>query len=141
MILKVKKLREDAKLPEYAHHGDAGFDIYGMEHIEIKPGERKMIPTGLSFEVPEGHVMLVWDKSGLAKNFGLHNLAGVIDSGFRGEVNILIINHGSEVHVFEKHDKIAQALIQKVERVEFEEVDGLSETLRGGGGWGSTGKK
>jgi len=141
MKIKVKKLNSEAKIPQYAHQGDAGFDVYSVEHIEIKPGERKAISTGLSFEIQEGYVMLVWDKSGLSKNFGLHTLAGVIDSGFRGEVNILVINHGSETHIFEKHDKIAQVLVQKVEQANFEEVDELSDSSRGDGGWGSTGKK
>jgi len=142
MKIKVKKINPKAKIPKYAHTGDVGFDVYALEHVEIKPGERKMIPTGLSFEIPEGYAMLFWDKSGLAKDFGLHKMAGVIDPGFRGEVGVVIINHGNKTHVFEKHDKIAQALVQKVEQAEFEEVESLSEgTSRGDGGWGSTGHK
>lgn len=141
MKLKIKRLHLDAKLPSYAHPWDAGLDICTTEETTILPGERKMLPTGLSFEIPEGYVGLVWDKSGLAKNHGITNLAGVIDSGFRGECMILSFNSGSEPHTFHKGDKVAQILIQSINHFEIEEIQELSQTSRGEGGWGSTGKQ
>jgi dUTP pyrophosphatase len=136
-----KKIHPDAKIPSYAHHGDAGFDVCSCEDIVINPGERKIIRTGLAFEIPDGYVALVWDKSGLAKNHGITNLAGVIDCGFRGESCVLLYNVSEEPFIIEKGNKIAQVLIKKVERAEFEEVGELNETSRAGGGWGSTGIK
>lgn len=140
MQLKVKKLHPDAVIPSYAHPWDAGLDICTVEEITLAAGERKMIPTGLSYEIPEGFVGLVWDKSGLAKNHGITNLGGVIDAGFRGESFILCMNTGSEPYTFRKGDKVAQMLIQPVSIVEVSEVEELSDTTRGDGGWGSTGK-
>jgi dUTP pyrophosphatase len=141
MKIKVKKVRPDATIPSYAHPGDAGFDVHACEDMIINPGERKLVSTGLSFEFPEGFVALVWDKSGLAKNHGITNLAGVIDSGFRGESHILLYNISDKPFSIEKGNKIAQILIKRVERAEFEEVEELSDTSRGQGGWGSTGIK
>ena len=138
MQIKVKKLHPDARIPTYAHPGDAGFDVYAVRREELAPGERKAIPIGLSFELPEGYVLLGWDKSGLAKNHGIHNLAGVIDSGYRGEVHVVLINLGTKTIVFEKGSRVAQMLIQSVERAHFFEADDLSETSRGDGAWGSS---
>ena len=141
MTIKVQVLKPEAKIPAYAHSGDAGFDLYTIDFVEIQPGERKKIPLGLAFEIPDGYVGLVWDKSGLADRFGIHGLAGVIDCGYRGEVSVMLLNAGKEMASFEPGMKIAQMLIQKVEQVQFEEVKELSNTTRGVGGWGSTGMK
>ena len=141
MILKVKKLDPDAKMPSYAHAGDAGMDIYSNETVTIKPGEALKVKTGIAFEIPEGFVGLMWDKSGIAFNHKLKTLSGVIDSGYRGESLVSLINLGAEPYIIEKGHKIVQMLIQKVECPEIIEAESLSETSRGAGGFGSTGKK
>lgn len=141
-MLKVKILKIDskAKVPFYAHEGDAGFDLHSIENCTLNPGEKKVIRTGLKMEIISGYFGSIRDKSGLAAKFGIHVLAGVIDSGYRGEICIALINLGKEEFEINIGDKIAQMLIQKVECVEFEEVEELSETSRGSGGFGSTGK-
>ena len=141
MILKIKKLTSDAKLPSYAHHGDAGLDLYSAEDKIIKPNERAVIKTGLAMEFPHGHAGLLWDKSGLAAKNGLKVLGGVVDCNYRGEVMVLIMNLSNKDYEAKKGEKIAQMLIQKVEHMEIEEVKELSDTTRGAGGFGSTGKK
>ncbi len=140
MQLKIKKLNPLAQIPTYAHLGDAGFDVRAIENTVIKPGERKGIPTGLALEIPEGHVGLVWDKSGLALKNGITNFAGVIDAGYRGEWSVVLYNAGAEDFVINAGDKLAQMLIQKIERVEIVEATELSDTARADGGFGSTGK-
>jgi dUTP pyrophosphatase len=140
MKIKIKKMRPDAKLPSYAHPGDAGMDLYSAETATIKPGERRKIPTGISVELPHGYVGLVWDKSGLAANHGVTNLAGVMDAGYRGEYIVTLINVGQEPYTIETGHKIAQLLIQRIEHPDIEEVSELSESSRGEGGFGSTGK-
>lgn len=142
MILKIKKIAgaEDLPTPNYAHSGDAGLDLYAREETTLLPGERKMIPTGLQFEVPEGYVGLVWDKSGLSIKNGLKTLGGVLDSGYRGELMVGIVNLGNESYTFKRGHKVAQLLIQKIENPEIKVVTELGETARGEGGFGSTGK-
>jgi dUTP pyrophosphatase len=140
MKLKIKKLNEDAKVPSYAHHDDAGFDLYTVKDIVLKSGQREMIPTGIAMEIPEGYVGLVWDKSGLAMKHGLKTIGGVVDSMYRGEIMIGVINLSKEDYTFLKGHKVAQMIIQKKEKVDFEEVKELSDTMRGEGGFGSTGK-
>jgi dUTP pyrophosphatase len=140
MKLKIKKLHEDAIIPKYAHYDDAGFDLFSIKDIPIKKGERITIPTGLVMEIPEGYVGLIWDKSGLAVKNGIKTMAGVIDSTYRGEILLAVINLGENDYVFEKGHKVAQMIIQKKETVEFEEIKELSQTVRGEGGIGSTGK-
>lgn len=140
MKLKIKKLSEDAIVPEYAHLGDAGFDLFSVEKTEIDPMQRVQIKTGIAMEIPEGFVGLVWDKSGLSHKNGLKTLGGVVDSGYRGEIMVGIINLSKEKYILEKGHKMAQMLIQKVERVEIETVSDLSDTTRGESGFGSTGK-
>ncbi len=99
-----------------------------------------MIHTWIAMEIPDGHVGLIWDKSGLSTKHGLKTLAGVVDAGYRGEISIAMANVGNEPYTFKKGEKIAQMLIQKVEQAEFTEVEELSETSRGAGGFGSTGR-
>ncbi|MFH1781475.1 MAG: dUTP diphosphatase [Patescibacteria group bacterium] len=141
MKLLVQKIDKDAKLPAFALPGDAGMDIFVNEEYTLKPGERYLFSTGIKIAVPEGHVGLVWDKSGLAVKQGLKTMAGVVDEGYRGELKILVINLDEEAIKVEKHSKVAQMLIQKKETVEVEEVEELNETDRGEGGFGSTGLK
>jgi len=138
--LKVKKLHPDAKLPEFVHHGDAGMDLFSKEKVTIKVGERVKISTGIAVEIPHGYVGLVWDKSGLAATHMLKNLGGVMDAGYRGEYIVTLINLGHEDYVVEKHHKIGQLLIQKVEHPKIVEVEELSDSVRGTGGFGSSGK-
>ncbi len=138
--LKIKKLHSDAKVPSYAHPGDAGMDLYALERTEIKPGERVQVKTGVAMEFPHGYVALIWDKSGLSQKHGLKTLGGVIDACYRGECLIGLINLSNETYVFEKHHKICQMLMQEIIQPDIEIVDELSETERGSGGRGSTGK-
>jgi dUTP pyrophosphatase len=140
MKLKIKRLHADAKIPVYSHHDDAGFDLFSIDNITLKKGERAMVPTGIAMEIPEGHVGLVWDKSGLAMKHGIKTIGGVVDSQYRGEIIIGVMNLSKEDYTFEKGHKIAQMIIQKKEFVDFEEVPELSDTTRGEGGFGSTGK-
>ncbi len=140
MILKVKKLSSDAVLPSYAHEGDAGMDMYANENVVINPGQAVKIKTGIAMEIPEGYVGLMWDKSGLSTNHRIKSLGGVIDSSYRGESLLGVINLGDTPYTIEKGHKVVQMLIQKVERVDILESDELSDTSRGAGGFGSTGK-
>lgn len=140
MQIRIKKL--DSSLPDlrYAKPGDAGFDLYAREGTVMMPGVHTAVPTGVSIELPHGHVSLVWDKSGIAIKNGLKVLGGVIDAEYRGEYMVGMINLSDKEYVFEKGDKVAQVLIQRVEHVTFEIVDELSETERGDTGFGSSGK-
>ena len=140
MKVKIKKLHPDAIIPRYAQPGDAGMDLFVPEAFELEPGERKSIPLGFAIEIPPGHVGLIWDKSGLSHKYGIKTFGGVIDSGYRGEWHVGVINLSDKFFGFEKGHKIAQLLLQQVETVDFEEVKNLSETERGVGGFGSTGK-
>jgi dUTP pyrophosphatase len=140
MQLKIKKLNSEAVVPNYAHSDDAGFDLFSVENIEIQPMSRVQVPTGIAMEIPVGHVGLIWDKSGLSHKNGLKTLGGVIDSGYRGEVKVGLINLSTETYLLEKGHKVAQMIIQKKETCEIVEVDELSDTSRGEGGFGSTGK-
>jgi dUTP pyrophosphatase len=140
MILKIKKIHPDAKIPHYAHYDDAGFDLFVVEGTVVKKGERVAVPTGLMMEIPEGYVGLIWDKSGLAIKHGIKTIGGVVDSTYRGEVLVGVINLSGHNYLFEKGHKIAQMIIQKKETMEFMEVEELTDTVRGEGGFGSTGK-
>jgi len=139
MKVKIKRLHSDAIIPKYAHPGDAGMDLYSIEEdFILKPGERKMIGTGISAEIPEGYVALIWDKSGVGLK-GVKRLGGVIDCHYRGEYKVVLVNLSNENYEIKKKQKIAQLLIQKVENPEIEVVEELSQTSRGEGGFGSTG--
>jgi dUTP pyrophosphatase len=140
MKLRVKKLNKEAIIPKYAHFDDAGFDLFAIEDTVIKKGERNQVKTGLALEIPTGYVGLVWDKSGISFKEGLKTMAGVVDSTYRGEVMVALINLSDKDYKFDKGHKVAQMIIQKKETVEFEEVFELPETKRGEGAFGSTGK-
>ena len=143
MKLKIKKLNPEAILPSYAHKGDAGMDLFSIKDYILKPGERVFIETGLAFEIEEGYEIQIRPRSGLALKYGLSivNSPGTVDSGYRGPINIILINHGQETFTVNKGDKVAQAVLNKIEKAEIEEVSELSESQRGDGGFGSTGIK
>lgn len=140
LTLKIKRLREDAKIPHYAHHGDAGLDLYAMESVTLAPNARAAVPTGIAMEIPDGYVGFIWDKSGLSIKHGLKTLGGVVDSGYRGEVLVGIINLSDEEYMIRKGEKVAQMIIQRKETIVTEEAKELNGTSRGEGGFGSTGK-
>jgi dUTP pyrophosphatase len=131
-------------LPSYQTPGSAGLDLCAAltESIRVEPGERRLIPTGLTFEIPEGYEGQVRPRSGLALKHGISivNSPGTIDSDFRGEVGIVLINHGRESYLVEPLSRIAQIVIARVEQVQIEEASSLTETSRGAGGYGSTGR-
>ena len=141
MILKVKKLANDAILPQYAHPGDAGLDLFADEHCELAPGDSRMVKTGISIELPAGTEAQVRPRSGLAAKHAVTvlNTPGTIDEGYRGEVCVIMINHAKKPFVIEKGMKIAQMVIKPVITVKVKEVAELSDTSRGAGGFGSTG--
>lgn len=140
MELKIKKLHQNAKIPTYAHAGDAGFDLYAIESVMIPIGARVLVGTGIAMEIPQGYVGLIWDKSGLAMNYGLKNLGGVIDAGYRGEIKAGVVNLSESDYTIQAGHKVAQMIIQKVEHAEINEVAELATTSRGENGFGSTGK-
>ena len=140
MKIKIKKLKENAKLPNYAHPGDVGMDLYSMETVTVKPGERHFFWHGFALEFPIGYAALIMDKGSISKA-GFCHLGGVYDAGYRGEYNTLLINLSDQPYTFEKGDKVAQLVITPVEIVDLEETDTLSESARGEGRFGSTGKK
>jgi dUTP pyrophosphatase len=141
MQIKVKKLKDDAKLPTHGHPGDAGMDFYAIESVVFAPGKQERVHTGVAVEIPEGCVGLIWDKSSISFNLGLKIMGGVIDAGFRGELVMSLINTGDKEVVLEKGHKIAQMIIQKFEHCDILEVDEISDTVRGAGREGSTGHK
>ncbi len=142
LAIEITKLRDDAVIPEYAYPGDAGMDLRAVEAFRLEPFERALIPTGLAIAIPEGYAGLVQPRSGLAIKQGVTvlNTPGLIDSHYRGELKIALINLDPK-STFEVHpgDRIAQLVIQKVECVSWNIVDALDETERGTGGFGSSG--
>lgn len=140
--ISVKKLTAMAKLPEYAHPGDSGMDVYSVEEFTLRPGERKIISTGLQLTyLPVGYEIQVRSKSGIALKYGVTvlNSPGTIDSGYRGEIKVILINHSDILYVGKKGQKIAQLVVQAVERFAVIEDHGVVESSRGEGGFGSTG--
>ena len=139
--LEVQRLDPQVALPRYAHPGDAGLDLAAAEDVTLAPGERHAVATGLAVAVPDGWVGLVHPRSGLALRHGLTvvNAPGTIDAGYRGELKVLLVNLGGEPVEIHRGDRIAQLLLQEVGRAEVVEVTELSATVRGAGGFGSTG--
>ena len=127
-------------LPEYASPGAAGGDLRASEAVEIAPGARAAVPTGVRLQIPPGHVGLVWPRSGLAVRHGIDTLAGVIDSDYRGEVRVVLVNHGDAPFRVTPGDRVAQLLVQRVERADFTAAAEIDDTHRGSGGFGSTGR-
>ena len=140
MLIKLKKLKDDAILPQYAHAGDVGMDIYSLEERTLLPMEHHIFFVGFAMEFPVGYAGIVKDKSSISKA-GLHTMGGVYDAGYRGEYNIHLVNLSDQPYTVEKGDKIAQVIIYPVAIGELEEVNELSDTSRGTGAFGSTGKK
>lgn len=140
-VIKFKKLSPLAILPSYAHDNDAGMDIYSIEKKTLKPRDFYLFKTGVAAEIPAGYFISVRDKSGLAAKQALHVLGGVIDEGYRGEWAVILINLGKAKYTIEKGDKLAQAVLQPVGHAKIREVKKISETVRGKGGFGSTGRK
>jgi len=139
----ITRLDPELPLPKYAKGGDAGADIVSRIDITLAPGERALVPTGIAIALPDGYVALVHPRSGLAIKHGVTmvNSPGTVDAGYRGELQIILINHDrSESVSFKRGDRIAQLVIQKVERAEFVEVENLPGSGRGDGGFGSTGR-
>lgn len=161
--VKIKRLSVDAVIPQYAREGDAGFDLVAVEDVIIEPGETALVPTGLAFELPQGYEMQVRPRSGVTLKTKLRVQLGTIDSGYRGEVGVIVdnvyrhggcprnwvlgvdgkpIERGEEgTYIIRKGDRVAQAVIKPVEQATFIEVDSLSKTDRGEGGFGSSGVK
>jgi len=140
MNIKIKRLNDDAIMPSYAHPGDVGMDVFSMEDYELAPMERKIFPVGFAMEFSTGFAAIIKDKSSLPMKHGLHTMGGVFDAGYRGEYNVNLINLGGEPYKISKGDKIAQIIIYPVEIAVLEEVSELSESSRGEGRFGSTGK-
>ncbi len=143
MKIKIKLLKDDWQCPSYQHPGeDAGMDLQAGENCTINPGEFKQIPTGISISLPPGFVGYVNPRSGLAHRYGVTvlNADGVIDSGYRGEIGVLLINHGKKPFKIEEGDRIAQLIVHRFEQVEWEEVQVLEESHRKEKGFGKTGK-
>ena len=131
-----------ATIPNYQTEEASGFDLHSIEDIILKPNERKLIGTGLAFEIPKGYEIQIRPRSGLAYKYGISvlNSPGTIDSDYRGEIKVLLINHSDTDFEIKIGERIAQGVIQKVIQAKFEEVEELNKTARGAGGFGSTGK-
>lgn len=143
MELKVQLLNDSATLPTRAHEGDAGLDLYASELAHIGPGERWQVATGIALEIPAGQAGLVLPRSGLAKRHGISlvNAPGLIDSGYRGEVKVLLLNNDpAEIFRIEPGDRIAQLVLTPVTAADPIRADSLAESARGEGGFGSTGR-
>ena len=140
----IQRLDKELPLPQYAKPGDAGLDVYARIDCTLAPGARALVPTGIAIALPEGYVCLAHPRSGLAVKYGVSivNTPGTIDAGYRGEIQINLINHDLQ-NDFEikRGDRIAQLVFQKFEHAQFEEVDVLPDSERGSGGFGSTGGK
>jgi dUTP pyrophosphatase len=130
---------EGGALPDYGSTGAAGADLRASEALVIPPGSRAAVPTALRLAIPEGHAGLVWPRSGLAVRHGIDTLAGVIDSDYRGEVKVVLVNHGDQPFAIAPGDRIAQLLLHRVERAGFFRATSVEDTDRGQGGFGSTG--
>ena len=144
MNVLIKRLDADLPIPAYSKDGDAGADIVSAIDFTLAPGERKLVPTGMAIAMPHGYVCLVHPRSGLAIKHGVSivNTPGTVDAGYRGELQVILINTDPQESVsFKRGDRIAQLVFQKVERAIFEEVSELPESMRGDGGFGSTGRQ
>lgn len=139
--IPLKRLDPDLPVPRHAHPGDGGVDLYAAEGTTLSPGAFSAVPTGIAVAVPDGYVGLIAPRSGLAARHGISivNTPGILDSGYRGEVKALLINHGPDSVTIERGDRIAQLVVVPVAQQDFVEVDELPDSPRGAGGFGSTG--
>ncbi|NMF60477.1 dUTP diphosphatase [Pseudanabaena yagii] len=140
--IKFQKLHPDAQIPSYAHIGDAGADVYSVAEVTLQPSDRAAIPTGLAVDIPLGYEIQVRPKSGLALKHGIAvlNSPGTVDAGYRGEIQVIVINLGKEAYTFAKGQKIAQLVLKPVIQAQYIEGE-LGTSDRGVGGFGSTGLK
>ncbi|MEQ1946802.1 MAG: dUTP diphosphatase [Bryobacteraceae bacterium] len=140
--IRIKKMHSDAVLPHYAHGPleDAGMDLRSVERVVVSPGVAVGVPTGVAIELPSGYEAQIRPRSGLALKNSMSCNFGTIDPGYRGEIKVVMFNFGKADYVVEKGDRIAQIVIAKYEAVEWEEGDDLSDSQRGSGGFGSSGK-
>ncbi|AYY15495.1 dUTP diphosphatase [Actinobacteria bacterium YIM 96077] len=139
----VSRLDPEIPLPSYAHAGDAGADLVTTEAVTIAPGERALVGTGIAIALPAGYAAFVHPRSGLGHRLGVSivNTPGTVDAGYRGEIKVVLVNHDlREPAVFERGDRIAQLVVQRVESAVFHEVERLPGSARGDGGYGSTGR-
>ena len=140
----VKKLNSKVKLPSYKTEGSSGMDLIAFvdKPIEIKPNNSALIPTGLSIAIPQDYEVQIRPRSGLAakSNISVLNTPGTIDSDYRGELKVILFNHGNKEFIVKNNERIAQMVLAPILKVNFEEVDSLPDTIRGDGGFGSTGK-
>ncbi len=142
VVIPIRLLEKDLPLPAYAHPGDAGADLVAAEDAELAPGHRAKVRTGIAVAIPQGYVGLVHPRSGLAARLGVTvlNAPGTVDAGYRGEILVILVNHDPVSTVkISRGDRIAQLVVQRVERASFHVVDELGDTARGAGGHGSTG--
>lgn len=142
MKVQIKKLVSDAIIPQYQSQDAAGFDLHSIEDYTIQPAERALIKTGVSIALERGYELQIRPRSGLAFKHGITvlNTPGTVDSDYRGEIMVLLINHSNDEFIIQKGERIAQGVINAIIQAQFEEVSELSETVRGTGGFGSTGK-
>lgn len=140
IAIKFQKLHPDAQVPSYAHDGDAGADVYAVSEVTLQPFHRAAIPTGLAVDIPNGYEIQVRPKSGLALKHGITvlNAPGTVDAGYRGEIQVIMINLGTETYTFAKGQKIAQLVLKPVIKADYIEGE-LGTSDRGTGGFGSTG--
>lgn len=140
MEIKIKRMDKQAKLPVYAHIGDVGMDVFARETYTLQPGERHIFYVGFAMEFPKGYAAIIKDKSSLPNYHGIHTMGGVYDTGYRGEYNVQLINLGQEAITIETEQKIAQIVIFPIVIGNLIESNILSDTTRGSGNFGSTGK-
>lgn len=138
--IKVQRLCTDATIPTKSNPTDAGFDLYACTDTELWPSERALVCTGIAMAIPTGYAGLIWDRSGLSSKHGIHRYAGVIDSGYRGEIKVCLYNSTGNLYKIKKGDRIAQLLIQEVPNFTLVESVELDEADRGDNGFGSSGK-
>ena len=137
--IKCKKLLDSASVPTRAHEHDAGWDLYSSEQSFVISSKRKVVSTSISLAIPDGHVGLIWPRSGLAAKKGIDVFAGVIDSGYRGEIKVCLYNSSGVNFEINKGDRIAQIIFHKLPQTEMLEVDSLDDSIRGDSGFGSSG--
>ncbi|MEM2121345.1 MAG: dUTP diphosphatase [Candidatus Woesearchaeota archaeon] len=141
IILKVKRLDKELELPQYINETDVGFDLRAAKDVIIKPHEQKIVPCGIIVEIPKGYVGYLKDRAGIVTKLNVHVVAGTIDSGYRGEVSVVLFNLSDREVMIEKGMRIAQMIIIPVIKVKIEEADKISKTKRSDRGFGSTGIK
>lgn len=139
--VQVRRLDPEVPLPRYAHPGDAGCDLVTVRDVELHAGDRALLPTGICLALPQGYAGFVHPRSGLAAQCGLGivNAPGTVDSGYRGEIKVVLVNHGRETVQLRRLDRIAQLVVQQVEQISWQEVEDLAPSERGSGGYGSSG--